>query len=83
MPNPTPVQLPRKTMPYPDEFPSQSTVEDLFEVLNAWGKLTQREYARFRLARLIFRKICDQLLINIWLRGEMNDIAPPYLLDEE
>jgi hypothetical protein len=83
MPNPTPIQLPRHTVPYPRPFPNRTTAEDLFEVLYGHGKLTEREYARFLVARRIFRRICDQLLIYVWLRGGMDDIAPPYRLDDD
>jgi hypothetical protein len=45
--------------------------------------LTPEEYARFERARDIFRRICDQLLVYVWLRGEMDDLNPPYLLDDK
>jgi hypothetical protein len=83
MPKPRPLKVPTHTIPYPGDFPSKTTAEDIFEVLHGCGKLTHAEYARFIKARDIFRRICDQLLVYVWLRGEMDDLAPPYLLDED
>jgi hypothetical protein len=74
MSNPSHIKLPRLTIPYPEPFPSKGTAEDLFVVLYGWGKLTEREYARFVAARDIFRRICDQLLIHAWERGDLDDL---------
>ena len=74
MPKPMPFQLPRWLMPYPPDSGSRTTVEDLFLVLHAHGKLTSREYARFMVARGIFRRLCNQILINAWQRGDLDDL---------
>jgi hypothetical protein len=73
MPKPMPVELPRWLMPYPPDSPSRTTVEDLFVVLRAHGKLTSREYARFMLARAIVRRLCNQILLKAWQRGDLDD----------
>jgi hypothetical protein len=74
MPNPTLLQLPRTTL----SQANQTNVEDLFIVLHAHGKLTRREFARFMAARVVFRRLCDQLLINAWLRGDLDDLNRLY-----
>ena len=74
MPKPMPVDLPRWLMPYPPDSDSRTTVEDLFYVLHGGGRLTSREYARFMLARRIVRRLCNQILINAWKRGDLDDL---------
>jgi hypothetical protein len=74
MPNRSHIKLPFRTIPYPEPYPNKGTAEDLFVVLYGWGKLKEHEYARFKAAREIFCRTCDQLLTLAWERGDLDDL---------